>query len=51
MKRKGWTVRALNLVRLLAPFALLFAPPDVCAGVEVGEKAPDSFLAGNALRG
>ena len=28
MKRKGWTVRPLNLVRLLAPFALLSAHPD-----------------------
>ena len=44
MKRKGWTLRPLNLVRHLVPFALLFALPGMCAGVEVGEKAPDFEL-------
>jgi len=44
MKREGWTVRPLHLVRLLVLFALLFALPGVCAGVEVGEKAPDFEL-------
>jgi len=44
MKRKGWTVRPLHLVRLMVAFALLFALPGVSAGVEVGEKAPDFDL-------
>ena len=43
MKRKGGP-GPLHLVRLLVAFALLFALPGVCAGVEVGEKAPDFDL-------